>query len=1414
MKFHGIEVAEGTVVKNLSAPVGSDFPADPNNGEIFYKTTDNNLYFYKNGSWAVITSVSSGYLELTGGTLTGDLRVDSSIGVNRAPRVSLDVGGDVIIQPTSASNATINLRHGSVSTNAGLKADSSGNLTIFTNDSTNSVTFSTSGVATFTNDIYVTTYKVWHQNNDGASSGLDADLLDGQEGSYYSNAANLTGTISSAVLGNSTLYVGTTAVALNRASANQNLTGISSVSFPGSTSGTASLAAPAIAGTTSFELPSASGTLIGTGDVGTVTNVMLVGSIANSKLLNSSITINGSSVSLGGSTTVSASTTNALTIGTGLSGTSFDGSSAVTIAIDSTVATLTGTQTLTNKTLEDATTYFADNSDSTKKLQFQLSGITTGTTRTLTVPDASGTIALLSDLGSAANDGILTLAVSGVGLSGSASFTANQAGNTTFTVTSNATSANTASTIVARDASGNFTAGTITASLTGNASTATTLQTARNINGVAFDGSSNITIAANTTNALTIGTGLSGTSFNGSSAVTIAIDSTVATLTGTQTLTNKTLTDSTTFIQDETDNTKKLQFQVSGITTGTTRTLTAPDVNGTIITTGDTGTVTNTMLAGSITNAKLLNSSVTVNGSTVALGDSTTVTANTTNALTIGTGLTGTSFNGSSAVTVAIDSTVATLTGTQTLTNKTLTDSSTFFQDENDASKKLQFQLSGITTATTRTLTVPDASGTIALTSNIPTVNDGSLTLAVSGVGLSGSASFTANQAGSSTFTVTSNATSANTASTIVARDASGNFTAGTITAALSGNASTATSLQNARNLWGQSFDGTANVTGSLTSVGNITGSGGVTLTATSGTLALAATGANVITASTNGSEKVRIDASGNMGIGETSAATKLHVKGAGGNAAAIRIESTTNTDGRLSVKNTLGQYSVGITGAATGDFTFYDDLNSQTAHLYHAGASGYHKFYTNNVEQLNIGTTSASFAGDLTVGGNLVVNGSTVTINSTIVSIDDPILTLGGDTAPTVDDNKDRGIEYRWHNGTSAKVGFFGYDDSTGKFTFIPDATNTSEVFSGTKGEVDAYLNWTNVTNTPTTLAGYGITDASSSTHTHTSIANGTSNVTIASSGGDITVARAGSTQATFGASTITLANNITVSNNSATLYLDSPSGNSQMQFLLASSLYGLVGVAASNGALMTGSLTGDMVARVNGNKFHVTTDNGSSAALTVNASGYVGIGTTGPTAKFQVSNNVSSLNTAYIGAGFNGSGKGLVVDASTRTSSDDTIAVFEAIDRTGATSLRSNVNGNVLIGTSSDNTTDKVQIVGNVNIGSGIIKLNSSVAMNTATLTTSTTTANQVIGVFSATVYRSVKCIVQAKSGSSYHVTEFMVLHDGTTTYNNEYGTVFTGSSLITLDSDISGGNVRLLVTPANAVTTINVSLTLINV
>lgn len=83
--------------------------------------------------------------------------------------------------------------------------------------------------------------------------------------------------------------------------------------------------------------------------------------------------------------------------------------------------------------------------------------------------------------------------------------------------------------------------------------------------------------------------------------------------------------------------------------------------------------------------------------------------------------------------------------------------------------------------------------GTSTSWATLTNPNNGTLTLGVSGTGLSGSATFTADQAGNSTFTVTSNATNANTGSTIVARDASGNFSAGTITATLSGNATNVT---------------------------------------------------------------------------------------------------------------------------------------------------------------------------------------------------------------------------------------------------------------------------------------------------------------------------------------------------------------------------------------------------------------------------------------------------------------------------------------------------------------------------------------------------------------------------------------------------------------------------------------------
>jgi len=133
------------------------------------------------------------------------------------------------------------------------------------------------------------------------------------------------------------------------------------------------------------------------------------------------------------------------------------------------------------------------------------------------------------------------------------------------------------------DGNGNlvFEAGVgITADVTGNADTATTLETARTINGVSFNGSANITVTATATNALTIGSYLTGSSYNGSSAITIAADATSAN------------TGSKLVARDASGNFSAGAITASGLTIGAI-TLPATDgTNGQVLTTNGSGAVT------------------------------------------------------------------------------------------------------------------------------------------------------------------------------------------------------------------------------------------------------------------------------------------------------------------------------------------------------------------------------------------------------------------------------------------------------------------------------------------------------------------------------------------------------------------------------------------------------------------------------------------------------------------------------------------------------------------------------------------------------------------------------------------------------------------------------------------------------
>ena len=87
-----------------------------------------------------------------------------------------------------------------------------------------------------------------------------------------------------------------------------------------------------------------------------------------------------------------------------------------------------------------------------------------------------------------------------------------------------------------------------------------------------------------------------------------------------------------------------------------------------------------------------------------------------------------------------------------------------------------------------------------------------------------------------------------------------------------------------------------------------------------------------------------------------------------------------------------------------------------------------------------------------------------------------------------------------------------------------------------------------------------------------------------------------------------------------------------------------------------------------------------------------------------------------------------------------------------------------------------------------------------------TAASAANTTILAFNKTTYEAADLTITASYGGDYHTTKLLVTHDGTATYDTQYGDIYSGSSLTTYASTIDGANVNIVARPTNASTVYN--------
>jgi hypothetical protein len=458
--------------------------------------------------------------------------------------------------------------------------------------------------------------------------------------------------------------------------------------------------------------------------------------------------------------------------------------------------------------------------------------------------------------------------------------------------------------------------------------------------------------------------------------------------------------------------------------------------------------------------------------------------------------------------------------------------------------------------------------------------------------------------------------------------------------------------------------------------------------------------------------------------------------------------------------------------------------------------ATGNYVQITGTTTITGLGTSAAGVWRNVTFVGALIL---TYNATSLILPSSSNITTVAGDTALFVSEGSGnwRCLSYQRRSG-SALVGGAGGDASTNTATSVVDEIT---LFADTSGKL---LKRATISGTPFLTSGVlssgKVTLTQPATGSTLTIADGktlTANNTLTFTGTD-------SSSVAFGAGGTVLYNggalgtplSVTLTNGTG---LPISTGVSGLGTSVATAL--AVNVGSTGSVVLNGGVLGTP----------------SSGTLT-NATGLpVSTGITG------LGTSVATALAVAVGS----AGAFVTFNGALGTPSSATLTNATGLPiSSGVSGLAANI-ATFLATPSSANfaaaLTDEQGTAGSVIFSGGTPTFTGSPILNTptavslglaqalvgsATLTTAATTADQVLLSVSATIYRAIIAEISILSSTSYHVLKVMIIHDGTSASHTQFGDIFTGASLTTINSDVNGGNVRLLITPTNAVTVYRVT------